>query len=223
MQQRAQQGQRLLGLGAGGDLQGPQPRQLQPRRVAFMHPQLAAQQVDQRLEGAAAVFGRAAAFQGAKATAGQGLAQLAHQAALADAGLAVQQQGLALARHRALPVLQHLGQLGVAADEGGEVGAVIKALGAQHRPLFDGAPHRARVVEALEARRGLDQRKVEALTGNAAGGGPHVHRTGRRGLLQARGVVHRRAHRLAVADDHPPGGHADAQLQAQRRPSPLPG
>ena len=112
-------------------------------------------------------------------------------------------------------MLQHLRQLGLAAGKRREIAAVVKALGAQHRPLFDRPPHCTSIVKAFETCCRVDQFKVKALTGNAPRGSTHVHRTGRCSLLQPRCMVHGRAHRLAVADHHAAGGNADAQLQAQ--------
>ena len=91
-QQAAQQRDRGIGLGAAGHLQLAQRAELGLEGVAFVDPQPAAQQLDHRLEGAAGMLGRAAAFQRAVAGGGQAAAELAHQARLADAGVAAQQQ-----------------------------------------------------------------------------------------------------------------------------------
>ena len=161
------------------------------------------------------MLGRTAALQRAVALRRQRPAKLTHQPRFADAGLTVQQQGLAAAGHRALPALQQLRQLVVAADKGRQIAALVEAFGTQRGPLVQHAKHRAAVLEALEQQGRLEGLEGKALAGDAPGGrtGQHAARHG--GRLQPCRVVHRRAHRLAVADHHPTGGHADAHLQPE--------
>ena len=106
-------------------------------------------------------------------------------------------------------------QLGLAADEGREVLAGIKALGALRRHLFVQPVHRLARVKALELRDSGLQAEGKALTGNQPRGLGHQHTIGPGMLLQPRRMVHGGAHRLGVADHHPAGGNADAHLQAQ--------
>ena len=214
-QQAAQQRDRGVGLRATGHLQLSQRGDLGFEAIAFVDLQPAAQQLDHRLEGAAGMLGRAAACQRAVAGGGQAAAELAHQARLADAGLTAQQQHLAPAGHRRLPVLLQARQLGLAAGEGAQVGPGVEALGALHELLLAQPVDRPAVLEALEGRQPAGQAEAEAVTGDLARGLAHQH-LARAGLLLKPGcMVHRRAHRLRLADHHPAGGYADAHLQAQ--------
>ena len=104
-------------------------------------------------------------------------------------------------------------QLGLAAGEGAQMGPGVEALGALRGLLLAQPVDRPAVLEALERRQPAGQAEAEAVAGDLARGLGHQHLARAGLLLQPRRMVHRRAHRLGLADHHPAGGHADAHLQ----------
>src|SRR5262249_50274442 len=113
------------------------------RRDVAGEPQGALEIVDDRVEGAVDVVGRAMEAQACRVPRLEAPAQLAQNPALADAGLAGQQLHLAFAVWRQVPALDQQVELVLAADKTGQPSAPPRfeaALGCRHpldRPGLD--------------------------------------------------------------------------------------
>ena len=177
----------------------------------------ALEQLDHRVEHTARVMGRAVVAERREALVGQAVAEVSDDARFADAGLAGEQDDVALALSGALPPFQQEVDLLLPADHGPEpepAQSLEAAFGpalAQDGPRRDGLrktlePVRPRVRELEQA---ADQTPRAPADDDAPGRGERLEAGGEIGRLADHRLLLRRTLADQLADHHQPRGDAD--------------
>ncbi len=218
-----------LGAGVGGLAQQPfQLVQPELRRIGRIEAGDPLQPLDDRVERIVGVEPGAVKAHAGMRLRAQPLADRLGEARLADAGLAADQDDLALALLGLLPQAEQQAKLVLASDQGGQAAAVQRleaALGAADR---EHAPGLDRLIEALEpvlAEIGVGEEAADQLVGgrgnhDLAGLGQGLEPGGEMRGGADHGLFGRGALADQVADHDPAGGDADPDLQGRtaRRP-----
>ena len=194
------------------------------RRGSAFEAELLLEILDDRMEGRARVEWRAPPFECSRlAAARDGLDEGPHQSGLPDAGVAGNQQDLALGVARLLPRLQQGGELAIAADQARSVRRLVVQPPSRSSPLSNEVGM-DRIVHALEPREA--EIFGDKYSGHETLGGlADDDRPGRRERLESSRHVQRRSERRfprvfgrpELADDHAARVDADTNGDTAQR------